>query len=379
MLRLAARNGICMQTAVVSKSSIVERRPTQMAEAFQNLQRAISQCEDVIFFADSTGIITRVNPAFERLSGYSSLEIVGKDLSCITEGAQSKQYQAIWRRVFEEKQFDGILNLRSKSGELHELDLTLTPVYSSRGHLLSLVCTGRLPASRKDQTQMPVSGTTRLLHDFNNILLVVVAHADLALDSLPLDHSARRHVESSKSAAQSAAALLHEFTCGAPNWTGVPILNPKPLQAAEPVTPACALYPPSSRPAQAATILLVEDESLILDSNAEFLRAAGYNVLSGGTGGEAMDLIEAYKGRIDLLVTDMMLPQVSGSELAISLASSHPEAMVLAVSGHPEEYVLRQPGIGYYLAKPFSLTDLHDKIRSILEEKKLTCGVDAAS
>lgn len=88
-----------------------------------------------------------------------------------------------------------------------------------------------------------------------------------------------------------------------------------------------------------------------------------------------MDLLEAYKGRIDLLVTDMVLPQVSGPELAVSLASSHPEAMVLAVSGHPEEYVLRQPGIGHYLAKPFSLTGLHDEIRSILREKKPACGV----
>ena len=363
-----------MQTAVVSRSPIVERRPTQMADAFQNLQRAISQCEDVIFFADSAGIITRVNPAFESLSGYSSLEIVGKDLSCVTEGAQSKQYQAIWSRVFEEKQFNSILNLKSKSGELREVNLTITPVYSSLGHLVSLVGTGRLRTSPKHQTQIPDASTMRLLHDFNNILLVVVAHADLAIDFLAADHPARRHVESSKSAAQSAAALLHEFTCGAPNWSGVPILNSKPLQASEPVTPACALHPPSSRPPQAATILLVEDESLILNSNAEFLSAAGYNVLSAGTGGEAMEIIEAYKGPIDLLVTDMMLPQVSGPELAVSLASSHPEAMVLATSGHPEEYVLRQPRIGHYLAKPFSLTDLHDKIRSILSGRKPVCA-----
>lgn len=368
-----------MQTAVVSKSSAVERRPTQMAEAFQNLQRAISQCADVIFFTDSAGIISRVNPAFERLTEYSSLEIVGRDLSCIADGgARSKVYQAIWRRVFEEKQFNGILKLRSKSGELHEVDFTLTPVYSSRGNLASLVGTGR-PVLQKDlqRKEMPDAGTARMLHDFRNILLVVVADADLAMDSLPLDHPARRHVEHSKSAAQSAAALLHEFTGGSPSWTGVPALTPKPAPSAGPRSPACAL--PSSAPLpqteEPATLLLVEDESLILDSNAEFLRAAGYNVLSAGTGGEAMDLIEAYKGRIDLLVTDMMLPQMSGPELAVALAASHPEAMVLAISGHPQEYVLRQPGIEHYLAKPFSLTDLHDKIRSILRERKPACGV----
>lgn len=353
-------------------------RPSQMAEAFQNLQRVISQCEDAIFFADSAGIITRVNPAFERLTEYSSLEIVGTDLSRITEGAaQSKVYQAIWRRVFEEKQFKGSLNLKTKSGDWRAVDLTITPIYNSRGNMVSLVGSGRLTPVREPHEHAPDAGTARMLHDFRNILLVVVAHADLAMDSLPSDHPARRHVENSKSAAQSAAALLHEFTCGASNWTGVPTLNSKQPQAAESYKAASQL--PSPRPGQPATILLVEDESLILNSNAEFLKTAGYNVLSAGTGGEALDLIEGYKGRIELMVTDMVLPQVSGSELAVAIAASHPEAVVLAISGHPQEYVLRQPGIDHYLAKPFSLTELHDKIRSILNEKKLTCGVDAAS
>lgn len=356
-------------------------RPTQMAEAFQNLQRAVSQCEDAIFFADSAGIITRVNPAFEKLSGYPSVEIVGKDLSSITDsGPQSKQYQAIWRRVFEEKQFNGILNLRTKCGDSHEVCLTITPVYSSRGSLVSLVGTGRLTPSHQDEREKEISdpGTARMLHDFRNILLIVVADADLAMDSLPLDHPARRHVENSKSAAQSAAALLHEFACGGSNWTGVPALASKRPQSTELRKPACA-SPPSSPRHEPGTILLVEDELLILDSNSEFLKTAGYNVLSAGTGGDALELMAAYKGCIDLLVTDIVLPQVNGSELAVTIAASHPETRVLAISGHPEEYVLKQPRIDHYLAKPFSLTDLHDKIRSILDEKKLTCGVDAAS
>jgi PAS domain S-box-containing protein len=373
---------VCPMSPVLVPALVENSRPTQMAEAFQNLQRAISQCEEAIFFADSAGIITRVNPAFERLTEYSSLEIVGKDLSRITEGGvQSKVYQAIWRRVFEEKRFNGILNLKTKSGDWHELNLTITPIYNNRGNLVSLVGTGRptsLPISGP-QKHAPDAGTARMLHDFRNILLVVVAHADLAMDSLPSDHPARRHVENSKSAAQSAAALLHEFTRGASNWTGVPTLNSKQAQATEPLKPACALQSPSSRSERPRTILLVEDESLILSSNAEFLKTAGYEVLSAGTGGEAMDLIESYKGLIDLLVTDMVLPQVSGSDLAVAIAASHPESVVLAISGHPEEYVLRQPGIDHYLAKPFSLTDLHDKILSVLHEKKLTCGVDAVS
>lgn len=228
-----------MQSTAVTESSVAERRPTQLAEAFQNLQRAVSQCEDLIFFADSAGIITRVNPAFEKLTGYSSLEVVGQDLSCLTEGgAHAKAYQAIWRRVFEEKQFKGVLNVKNKFGDGHEVNLTITSIYNSRGNLVSLVGTGRLTSSTGErQKHVADAPKTRLLHDFNNILLVVVARADLALDRLPLDHPARSHVENSKSAAQSAAALLHEFTCGGSGWTGVPSVNSNRPQAAEPDGP----------------------------------------------------------------------------------------------------------------------------------------------
>ena len=119
---------------------------------------------------------------------------------------------------------------------------------------------------------------------------------------------------------------------------------------------------------------MVDDESRILSSIAGFFKAVGYNVLTAGTGGDALDLLSDYKGPIDLLVTDIVLPQVSGSELAVSMAASHPEAKVLAISGHPEDFVLRQPGIGYYLPKPFCLPDLHKKVLSILREKKPARG-----
>ena len=75
-----------MSRVLATPALIESPRPTQMAEAFQNLQHAVAQCQDAIFIADSAGIITRVNPAFERLTGYSALEIVGKDLSVFTDG-----------------------------------------------------------------------------------------------------------------------------------------------------------------------------------------------------------------------------------------------------------------------------------------------------
>lgn len=373
-----------MSRVLATPALIDSPRPTQMAEAFQNLQHAVSQCHDAIFITDSAGIITRVNPAFERLTGHSALEIVGKDLSVLIDGGpQSKVYQAIWRRILEEKRCTGTLNLRTKSGDVVETDLTLTSVYASRGRLLSLVGTGRATsagATTQLTQQLPILDvrTERMLHDLNNILMVIVAHADLAVDTIDLDHPAHRHAENSKSAARSAAALLHEFRRGGPNW---PLPPP-------PTTDLPAMTQPQGADdvrhlhvghESAKTILVVDDESRLLNSIAGFFKAVGYNVLMAGTGGDALDLLESYKGPVDLLITDIVLPQASGSELALSIEVSHPEAKVLAISGHAEDYVLRQPGIGYYLPKPFSLPDLHKKVLSIWHEKKPARGVDAAT
>jgi PAS domain S-box-containing protein len=366
-----------MSRVLATPALIESPRPTQMAEAFQNLQHAVAQCQDAIFIADSAGIITRVNPAFERLTGYSALEIVGKDLSVFTDGGpESKLYQAIWRRIFEEKRCTSTLNLRTKSGDVVEMDLTLTPVYASRGHLVSLVGTGRAtsaPATRQVNQQSSALDvrTERMLHDLNNVLMVIVAHADLAVDTTDADHPARRHVENCKSAARSAAALLHEFRRGGPNWPlPPPPDSPSTFEQRRPEHARQSHIGFESAP----TIFVVDDESRILSSIAGFFKAVGYNVLTAGTGGDALDLLSDYKGPIDLLVTDIVLPQVSGSELAVSMAASHPEAKVLAISGHPEDFVLRQPGIGYYLPKPFCLPDLHKKVLSILREKKPARG-----
>lgn len=373
-----------MSRVLATPALIDSPRPTQMAEAFQNLQHAVSQCQDAIFITDSAGIITRVNPAFERLTGHSALDIVGKDLSVFIDGgAQSKLYQAVWRRIFEEKRCTGTLNLKTKSGDVVATELILTPVYGGRGQLLSLVGTGRAtssPAISELNQHSPILDvrTERMLHDLNNILMIIVAHADLALDTIDLDHPARRHVENSKSAARSAAALVHEFRRGGPNW---PLPPPPTTELPSPTQPQGTedFRQSHARHESARTILVVDDESRVLNSIAGFFRAVGYNVLTAGSGGDALDVLESYKGPIDLLVTDMVLPQVSGSELAVSIAASHPEAKVLAISGHPEEYVLRQPGVEYYLPKPFSLPDLHKKILSIWHEKKPARGVDSST
>lgn len=203
-----------MHSILVTTSLNSDSHPTQMAEALRNLQHAVAQSHDGVFFTDSTGIITRVNPAFEQFIGHSASELVGKDLSLLFESkSESAEYQLMWRRVFEGAGYAGNVKLTTKSGDSVEAEWIVTPVHGSRGRVVSLVGTSRpLGAAQEARTALAQSTakSDRLFHDLNNILMIVVAYSDLARQGLAADHPCTCYLESAISAAQSAAALINE-------------------------------------------------------------------------------------------------------------------------------------------------------------------------
>jgi CheY-like chemotaxis protein len=115
-------------------------------------------------------------------------------------------------------------------------------------------------------------------------------------------------------------------------------------------------------------ILLVEDEMELLDSNAEFLRSIGYSVRCASSGPEALELI-AEIPQLDLVISDVVMPNMNGRQFADLLLAARPNTKVLFVSGYPDEVVL-QTGIPTrgtpYLQKPFSLKQLGFKVRELL-------------
>jgi CheY-like chemotaxis protein len=118
------------------------------------------------------------------------------------------------------------------------------------------------------------------------------------------------------------------------------------------------------------TLLLVEDEENVRRPMAEILEDAGYLVLSAADGVEAARLAERRAGAIDLLVTDVILPGMSGQELAVLLAERRPEMRVLFTTGYPDELVegFKLPGgrPARLLKKPFTGHALTVAIRELL-------------
>ncbi len=118
------------------------------------------------------------------------------------------------------------------------------------------------------------------------------------------------------------------------------------------------------------TILLVEDEAMVRRLASQFLKRQGYNVLEAGDAKEALKLTQQFKGDIDLLFTDVVMPGMDGKQLSEHLVTNKPDLRVLFMSGHNDEimnqYGCLEEGIPL-IQKPFSSSDLYWKIREVLD------------
>ena len=118
-------------------------------------------------------------------------------------------------------------------------------------------------------------------------------------------------------------------------------------------------------------ILVVEDDDQVRTVVSKGLPRLGYEVLVVRNAEEALALVEKHPGRIDLLLTDVVMPGLSGPQLADSLTARRPETRVVFMSGYPEA---QDPALGFsldgrsYLQKPFALAELAEKIRTALDE-----------
>jgi PAS domain S-box-containing protein len=127
---------------------------------------------------------------------------------------------------------------------------------------------------------------------------------------------------------------------------------------------------PATAPTGTETVLLVEDQDGIRDLVGEFLRRKGYTVLHAVDGEEALRLAE-HHDEINLLLTDVLMPNIGGRELAERLTQERPRMKVLFMSGYTEQTSLGGEAVGQpaaVLQKPFSMDNLARKIRNVLDE-----------
>jgi CheY-like chemotaxis protein len=139
------------------------------------------------------------------------------------------------------------------------------------------------------------------------------------------------------------------------------------------VRPATGL---AEAPKGSGVILLVEDEDAVRKLARLVLEASGYTVLESPNGREGLALCEAHEGPIDLLVTDVVMPELGGRELAEGALKLRPGMKVMFMSGHTQDVVLKegvQKGTAF-LQKPFTPSGLAQKVRETLDSAAAAAG-----
>jgi two-component system, cell cycle sensor histidine kinase and response regulator CckA len=122
------------------------------------------------------------------------------------------------------------------------------------------------------------------------------------------------------------------------------------------------------------TILLVEDEESVRSLVADFLKTTGHTVLEATEGEEAIRLVAAHSDQIDLLISDVVMPKMSGRELWNNLRKRMPTLKVLFISGYTDDSIVRHgviDGDVAFLQKPFTMRALAAKIREVLDASEV--------
>ena len=120
------------------------------------------------------------------------------------------------------------------------------------------------------------------------------------------------------------------------------------------------------------TLLLVDDEEMILEVSREILETLGYTVIQAQGGNEAIDLYRAHKDNIDMVILDMIMPDMGGGETYDQLKAINPELKALLSSGYSidgQAKEILERGCDGFIQKPFNMKELSGKIREILDKK----------
>ena len=140
-----------------------------------------------------------------------------------------------------------------------------------------------------------------------------------------------------------------------------------PTRFAAALAPAIAQCPP---PRGTETVLIAEDEKSIRITSKAFLKALGYTVLTAEDAAEALRLVAEHSGTIHLLLTDVIMPGMSGPDLAKQLVETYPEMKCIFMSGFTAD-VIAQRGVlekdMEFLSKPFGRDPLAHKVREVLD------------
>ena len=198
----------------------------------ERLIAAIEQADETVVMMDQDGIIEYVNPAFEKVTGYSLKEAIGKRPTMLDGGEHSKEfYEEVWNTISSGHVWKGRFVNKKKNGTIFNEEASISPVRDMDGQTINYVAVKRditreLELEQQFIQSQKMESVGRLAggiaHDFNNMLLVILGHAELILDEAKHNKEMVDSVREIQHAAQHSADLTRQLLAFARKQTASP-------------------------------------------------------------------------------------------------------------------------------------------------------------
>jgi PAS domain S-box-containing protein len=338
--------------------SVAELR-RQAAHTDALLQASLSSAPVGMALLDADLRYIRVNARWAELTGVADVEHVGRRLDedlPFSRDALSATLQVISRaRTQGAASLDVPISARpttAAEGESRAWRVSASPVWldGAAGVALSVADVTH-QAHEVSQTRVAEQANPLprdVAHDVNNNLAVIGAYASMLSMSRELSDGDRSRVREILDTVQRTARLTR---LTAPRDSGS---QPETLQL---------------EPQASATLLIVEDDDQLRAGVVAMLEGAGYSVVEARSGEDALHRLEERGDTVDLVITDLVMPRLSGRELSEIVADRYPALRVLFTSAHADDGVVRRAMIerGYpFVQKPFTPDQLLDAIDQAL-------------
>ncbi len=187
----------------------------------QRLSMAIDQVVESVIITDPEGVIQYVNPAFEKITGYSRAEALGQTPRILKSGKHDEAfYQKMWQTLNRRETWSAHVINKKKDGTLYEEESTISPVLGGEGKVINYVAVKRdmtheVAVQRQLLQAQKLEAVGRLAggvaHDFNNLLMVIGGYAGLLLKRLSEEHPGRNMVDEIRQAVKRGASLTQQL------------------------------------------------------------------------------------------------------------------------------------------------------------------------
>jgi PAS domain S-box-containing protein len=212
---------IAMHLSLILKEKHAQDERGKTEENMRRLATAVEQADESIIITDADAYIQYVNPAFERISGFASLDVLGRTPGFLKSGHHDDAfYKEIWTTLLEGRVWSGHMMNRRKDGSMYEEECSISPVRNTKGVIENFVAIKRdvthemeMERMLRQSQKMEALGTLAggIAHDFNNILQSIIGFADMALEEVDSDNFVYRCLMEVQTAGNRAKDLVSQI------------------------------------------------------------------------------------------------------------------------------------------------------------------------